>query len=121
MTIERLTIDTPAATNTVAQTNAIYHDTLGTCSMPVTDITVRDITVRDCIRLLGNTPDPAVGRVSIMGSLFPNCPGPGSACSATCSPSCLATTSVATGVGRDGDPSRLHGQETPRLNVWFDD
>jgi len=55
-----------------------------TCSMPVSDVTVRDVRfaasaaatgVRkgDCIRLLGNTAATAVKRVTIMGSSFTSC------------------------------------------------
>ncbi|MEN3360053.1 MAG: Pectate lyase superfamily protein [Mycobacteriales bacterium] len=89
ITIERLTIDTSAATNTAEQTHAIAIGSgvcsaaNGTCSMPVTDITVRDVVFAhpalpgfrkgDCIRLLGNTPATAVRRVSIIGSSFTNC------------------------------------------------
>src|SRR3954468_15749596 len=90
ITIERLTIDTSAATNTDEQTHAIAIGSgvcaasNGTCSKPVTDITVRDVgfahppspasgRTGDCIRLLGNTPSTAVRRVTIMGSSFTSC------------------------------------------------
>jgi Right handed beta helix region len=89
ITIEALTIDTSAATNTAEQTHAIAVGSgvcsaaNGTCSMPVTDITVRDVVFDhpalpgfrkgDCIRLLGGTPATAVRRVSIIGSSFTNC------------------------------------------------
>jgi hypothetical protein len=89
ITIERLTIDTSGATNTDEQTHAIgigsgvCTNANGTCSMPVTDVTVRDVnfvhphvgTERkgDCIRILGNTPATKVERVTIAGSSFTNC------------------------------------------------
>jgi hypothetical protein len=87
--VERLTIDTSAATNTDEQTHAISigsgvcTTTNGTCSMPVTDVTVRDVRFThpalpgfrkgDCIRLAGNTPETAVKRATIIGSSFTNC------------------------------------------------
>ncbi len=88
--VERLTIDTSAATNTDEQTHAIEigsgvcTTTNGTCSMPITDVTVRDVRfvhppgapgVRkgDCIRLAGNTVETRVNRATIMGSSFTNC------------------------------------------------
>jgi hypothetical protein len=89
ITIERLTIDTSAMTNTDEQTHAIAigsgvcATSNGTCSMPVADVTVRDVrfahpTVAgsrkgDCIRLLGNTASTAVERVTIVGSSFTSC------------------------------------------------
>jgi hypothetical protein len=90
VTVERLTIDTAAATNTDEQTHAIAIGSgvcttaNGTCSLPVSDITIRDITFAhpaaavgqrkgDCIRLLGNTPATAVKRVTISGSSFISC------------------------------------------------
>jgi Right handed beta helix region len=89
--IERLAIDTSAATNTDEQTHAIAigsgfcTTSNGTCSLPVADITVNDVRfahppsgvagVRkgDCIRLFGNTPQTQVKRVTIMGSSFTSC------------------------------------------------
>jgi hypothetical protein len=90
ITMERLAIDTSAATNTDEQTHAIAIGSgvctvaNGTCSMPVSDVTVRDVRfahpraaagVRkgDCIRLLGNTAATAVKRVTVMGSSFTSC------------------------------------------------
>ncbi|MEV4050148.1 right-handed parallel beta-helix repeat-containing protein [Amycolatopsis sp. NPDC049688] len=88
-TVERLTIDTSAATNTDEQTHAIAIGSgvcttaNGTCSMPVTDVTVRDVVFAhpaaagarkgDCIRVLGNTPATAVRRVTIAGGSFVSC------------------------------------------------
>jgi hypothetical protein len=88
--IERLTLDTSAATNTDEQTHAIAIgsgvcvDGNGTCSMPVADVTVRDVRFEhpqaaagtrkgDCVRLLGNTASTPVERVTIMGSSFTSC------------------------------------------------
>jgi len=87
--VERLTIDTSAATNTDEQTHAIEigsgvcTDTNGTCSMPITDVTVRDVRFvhpplpgfrkGDCVRLAGNTEATQVLRATIMGSSFINC------------------------------------------------
>lgn len=87
--VESLTIDTAAATNTDEQTHAVEigsgvcSDVIGTCSKPVTDITVRDIRFNhpplpgsrkgDCVRLLGNTEATQVLRATIMGSSFINC------------------------------------------------
>jgi hypothetical protein len=89
VTVERLTIDTSAATNTDEQTHAIEigsgvcSDAIGTCSKPVTDVTVRDVRFvhpptpgmrkGDCIRLLGNTEATRVLRATIIGSSFINC------------------------------------------------
>lgn len=90
ITVERLTIDTSAATNTDEQTHAIAVGSgvcavaNGTCSMPVTDVTVRDVRFEhpraaagfrkgDCIRLLGNTASTQVKRVTIIGSSFTSC------------------------------------------------
>ena len=89
ITVQRLTIDTSAATNTDEQTHAIEIGSgvcttaNGTCSMPVADVTVRDVVfthpptpgVRkgDCIRLLGNTAATAVKRVTITGGSFVDC------------------------------------------------
>lgn len=89
ITIERMTIDTSGATNTDEQTHAIAigsgvcTNANGTCSMPVTDVTVRDVTFvhphvgtdrkGDCIRILGNTPATKAERVTIIGSSFTNC------------------------------------------------
>jgi hypothetical protein len=89
ITVQRLTIDTSAATNTDEQTHAIAIGSgvcttaNGTCSMPVTDVTVRDVVFAhpptpgarkgDCIRLLGNTPATAVERVTISGGSFVSC------------------------------------------------
>jgi hypothetical protein len=89
ITVERLTIDTSAATNTDEQTHAIAIGSgvcttaNGTCSLPISDITVRDVAFAhphpvgsrkgDCIRLLGGTPATAVKRVSIIGSMFTDC------------------------------------------------
>jgi hypothetical protein len=87
--VQRLTIDTSAATNTDEQTHAIAIGSgvcttaNGTCSMPVTDVTVRDVNFAhppapgarkgDCIRVLGNTPATAVKRVTISGGSFTSC------------------------------------------------
>jgi hypothetical protein len=89
ITIERLTLDTSAATNTDEQTHAIAVGSgvcavaNGTCSMPVADVTVRDVRFEhpaaagsrkgDCIRILGNTAATAVKRVTIAGSSFTSC------------------------------------------------
>lgn len=89
ITVQRLTIDTSAATNTDEQTHAIAIGSgvcttaSGTCSMPVADVTVRDVVFAhpstpgarkgDCIRLLGNTPATAVKRVTISGGSFVSC------------------------------------------------
>ena len=89
ITVERLTIDTSAATNTDEQTHAIAigsgicTPTNGTCSMPVSDVTVRDVRFThpplpgfrkgDCIRLAGNTTATPVKRATIIGSSFTNC------------------------------------------------
>ena len=90
ITIEGLTIDTSAATNTDEQTHAIQVGSgvctvaNGTCSMPVSDVTIRDVRfahpsaaagVRkgDCVSLLGNTPATSVKRVTIVGSSFTSC------------------------------------------------
>ena len=89
ITVERLKIDTSATTNTDEQTHAIAIGSgvcttaNGTCSMPVTDVTVRDVVFvhppapgarkGDCIRLLGNTAATAVKRVTISGGSFVNC------------------------------------------------
>jgi hypothetical protein len=90
ITIERLTIDTSAMTNTDEQTHAIAvgsgvcATSNGTCSMPVADVTVRDVRFEhpsaaagtrkgDCIRLLGNTAATRVERVTIVGSSFTSC------------------------------------------------
>jgi hypothetical protein len=90
ITIERLTIDTSATTNTDEQTHAIEIGSgvcttaNGTCSMPVADVTVRDVRFDhpsaaagtrkgDCIRLLGNTASTRVERVTITGSSFTSC------------------------------------------------
>lgn len=87
--VQRLTIDTSAATNTDEQTHAIAIGSgvcttaNGTCSMPVTDVTVRDVVFAhpptpgarkgDCIRVLGGTPATAVKRVTISGGSFVSC------------------------------------------------
>jgi hypothetical protein len=88
--IQQLTIDTSAALDTDEQTHAIAigsgvcSSTNGTCSMPVSDVTVSDVTFvhppatdghrkGDCIRLLGNTATTPVERVTIMGSSFTDC------------------------------------------------
>ena len=87
--VQRLTIDTSAATNTDEQTHAIAIGSgvctvaNGTCSLPVTDVTVRDVVFKhpstpgvrkgDCIRLLGGTPATAVKRVTIAGGSFISC------------------------------------------------
>lgn len=87
--VERLKIDTSATTNTDEQTHAIAIGSgvcttaNGTCSMPVTDVTVRDVVFAhpptpgarkgDCVRILGNTPATAVKRVTITGGSFVNC------------------------------------------------
>ncbi|MDT5038953.1 MAG: Pectate lyase superfamily protein, partial [Micromonosporaceae bacterium] len=71
ITVDRLTIDTSGATNTDEQTHAIAigsgicNTANGTCSMPVSDVTVREVNFihpalngfrkGDCIRVLGNT------------------------------------------------------------------
>jgi hypothetical protein len=86
-----MTIDTSGATNLdpQEQTHAIAigsgfcTDANGTCSMPVTDVTVRDVNFvhphlngerkGDCIRILGNTPATSVERVTIVGSFFTDC------------------------------------------------
>ena len=89
ITVERLTIDTAAARNTDEQTHAIAigsgvcSTANGTCSKPVSDVTVRDVVFNhphvgterkgDCIRLLGNTAATAVQRVSISGVSFLTC------------------------------------------------
>jgi hypothetical protein len=89
VTVQRLMIDTSAATNTDEQTHAIAIGSgvcttaNGTCSMPVTDVTVRDVVFAhpatpgarkgDCIRVLGNTPATAVKRVTIAGGSFVSC------------------------------------------------
>ncbi|WP_245848224.1 right-handed parallel beta-helix repeat-containing protein [Lentzea kentuckyensis] len=89
ITVERLRIDTSATTNTDEQTHAIAIGSgvcttaNGTCSMPVTDVTVRDVVFAhpstpgarkgDCIRLLGNTQATAVRRVTITGGSFVSC------------------------------------------------
>src|SRR4051812_28737657 len=89
VTVQRLVIDTSAATNTDEQTHAIAIGSgvcttaNGTCSMPVTDVTVRDVVFAhpatpgarkgDCIRVLGNTPATAVKRVTIAGGSFVSC------------------------------------------------
>lgn len=87
--VERLAIDTSTTTNTDEQTHAIAIGTgvctvaNGTCSMPITDVTVRDVGFThpllpgsrkgDCIRILGNFPETPVRRVTIEGSSFTNC------------------------------------------------
>jgi hypothetical protein len=89
ITIERLRLDTSAATNTDEQTHAIAIGSgvcavaNGTCSMPVADVTVRDVSFEhpalagsrkgDCIRIFGNTDATPVKRVTIVGSSFTNC------------------------------------------------
>ena len=89
VSVQRLTIDTSAATNTDEQTHAIAIGSgvctvaNGTCSLPVTDVTVRDVVFKhpstpgvrkgDCIRLLGGTPATAVKRVTIAGGSFISC------------------------------------------------
>jgi hypothetical protein len=90
VTIERLTIDMSQTTNTSEQTHAIEvgsgicSTANGTCSQPVTDITLRDVRLLnppatdghrkgDCLRLLGNTPATAVKRVTVTGASFINC------------------------------------------------
>jgi hypothetical protein len=90
ITIERLAIDTSAATNTDEQTHAIAVGSgvctasNGTCSKPVADVTVRDVRFDhppaaagsrkgDCIRLLGDTAATQVKRVTIVGSSFTSC------------------------------------------------
>lgn len=90
ITIERMTLDTAATTNTDEQTHAIAIGSgvcradNGTCSKPVTDVTVRDVQFvhppapgglrkGDCIRLLGDTTRTPTKRVTIMGSSFINC------------------------------------------------
>jgi hypothetical protein len=90
ITIDRLAIDMSGATNTDEETHAIaigsgFCTTAnGTCSMPVSDVTVRDVHFThppatdgsrngDCIRLLGNTAATPVQRVTIVGSMFTSC------------------------------------------------
>src|SRR5262249_19199791 len=90
ITIERLTIDTSAATNTDEQTHAVSIGSAvctplnGTCSMPVSDVTVRDVRFvhppaapgfrkGDCVRLAGNTTATPVKRATIIGSSFIDC------------------------------------------------
>jgi hypothetical protein len=89
ITIDRLTIDTSGATNTDVQTHGIAigsgvcNSANGTCSMPVSDVTVRDVNFihptlagfrkGDCIRILGNSAATKAQRVTIMGSSFTNC------------------------------------------------
>ncbi|HEX6686305.1 MAG TPA: right-handed parallel beta-helix repeat-containing protein [Candidatus Limnocylindrales bacterium] len=87
--IERLTIDTSAASNTEEQTHALLIGSgicavsNGTCSMPISDVTVRDVRFvhpplaghrkGDCVGLLGNLETTPVKRVTIVGSSFINC------------------------------------------------
>jgi len=91
ITVQGLTIDTSAATNTDEQTHAIEIGSSvcsagnGTCAMPVTDVTIRDVRFQhpastvsgvrkgDCVRLLGNTAATMVKRVTIIGSSFLSC------------------------------------------------
>lgn len=89
VTVQRLAIDTSAATNTDEQTHAIAIGSgvcataNGTCSLPVADVTVRDVVFDhpaiagsrkgDCVRVLGNTPATAVERVTIIGGSFVSC------------------------------------------------
>ncbi len=89
ITLERFAIDTSAATDTDEQTHAIgigsrvCATSNGTCSMPVSDVTVRDVRfthpktagVRkgDCIRILGQTPATQVRRVTVSGVSFTSC------------------------------------------------
>ncbi len=73
----------------VEQTHAIEigsgvcTDANGTCSKPITDVTVRDVRFihpptpgmrkGDCVRLAGNTVETQVNRATIIGSSFINC------------------------------------------------
>jgi parallel beta helix pectate lyase-like protein len=87
--VERLTIDTSAATNTDEQTHAIgvgsgFCATAGGCATGVSDVTIQDVGFRhpaapdgsrkgDCVRLLGQSPALPVVRVTIAGSSFTDC------------------------------------------------
>ena len=87
--VERLAIDTAAATNTDEQTHAIgigsgFCGIAGGCTTGVSDVTVQDVSFRhpsatdgsrkgDCIRLLGQSPALPVVRVTIAGASFTDC------------------------------------------------
>jgi hypothetical protein len=88
--IADLAIDTSGMTNTDEQTHAIEvgsgvcSTTNGTCSQPVSDIRIERVAIvhppspagqrkGDCFRMVGNTPDTRVQRVTIIGSSFTNC------------------------------------------------
>jgi hypothetical protein len=90
ITIADLTIDTSGMTNTDEQTHAIEvgsgvcSTTNGTCSQPVSDIRIERVAIvhppspdgqrkGDCFRMVGNTPDTRVQRVTILGSSFTSC------------------------------------------------
>ncbi|MCW5852369.1 MAG: right-handed parallel beta-helix repeat-containing protein [Anaerolineae bacterium] len=82
-------IDTSGMTNTDEQTHAIEIGSgvcttaNGTCSMPVTDVSVERVRFvhpnlpgfrkGDCIRLVGNTAATAVLRTKIIGNTFTDC------------------------------------------------